>query len=156
MPRICPVRLSETLGHSRNNVRRTALFLTFCDFELVSGAFEWFGLASLLTRKSRIMRVTPFFDVGKKGVKTDGYATCLSRGTSKNGARVAFTARCASTPSCSKPLWQNGQSSNSPRLACLANHSPQCQHFTTAVTHMPSTSPPSGRVLVRVLFRVGI
>src|SRR2546422_9072416 len=74
--------------------------------------------------------------LGKKRIKADGYATCLSRGTSKNGARVAFTARCASTPSCSKPLWQNGQSSNSPRSACLANHSPQCQHFTTAVTHI--------------------
>jgi len=80
----------------------------------------------------------------------------LSCGTSKNGARVAFTARWASTPSCSKPFPQNGQFSNSPRLACLANHSPQCQHFTTAVTHMPSTSPPSGRVLVRAFFRVGI
>src|SRR2546425_8961411 len=60
----------------------------------------------------------------------------LSCGTSKNGARVAFTARCASTPSCSKPFPQKGQFSNSPRLACLANHSPQCQHFTTAVTHI--------------------
>src|SRR6058998_3170955 len=72
----------------------------------------------------------------KRGIKTDGYATCLSRGTSKNGASVAFTARCASGPSCSKPFPQNGQFSNSPRLACLANHSPQCQHFTTAVTHI--------------------
>src|SRR6267378_4621064 len=94
--------------------------------------------------------------LGKRGIKTDGYATCLSRGTSKNGARVAFTARCASRPSCSKPFPQNGQFSNSPRLACLANHSPQCQHFTTAVTHIPSTSPPSGHVLSRALFRVGI
>src|SRR6266704_5243629 len=74
--------------------------------------------------------------LGKRGIKTDGYATCLSRGTSKNGASVALTARCASGPSCSKPFPQNGQFSNSPRLACLANHSPQCQHFTTAVTHI--------------------
>src|SRR2546425_10809495 len=97
---------------------------------------ERFGLASLLTRKNRIMRVTPLFEIGKRGIKTDGYATCLSRGTSKNGARVAFTARFASSPSCSKPFLQNGQFSNSPRLACLANHSSQCQHFTTAVTHI--------------------
>src|SRR2546422_10319056 len=92
---------------------------------------------------------------GKRGIKTDGYATCLSRGTSKNGASVALTARCASTPSCSKPFPQNGQFSNSPRLACFANHSPQCQHFTTAVTHISHPSPPFVTDTISIAFRQG-
>src|SRR2546425_6088652 len=79
----------------------------------------------------------------------------LRCGTSKNGASVAFTAFCASTLSCSKPLPQNGQFSNSPRLACLANHSPQCQHFTTAVTHISHPSPPFVTDTISIAFRQG-
>src|SRR5690348_4742358 len=77
------------------------------------------------------------------------YATCLIWGTSKNGASVALTARWASGERSSNPLPHIGHSSNSPRLPFLTNHSPQCQHLTTGVTHISNVSPP------RVMDRLG-
>src|SRR5437016_3365770 len=82
--------------------------------------------------------------------------SAFSLGTSKNGASVAFTARCASGLSCSKPFPQLGHASKLSLLDFLTNHSPQCQHFTTGVTHISTVSPPSatdplGRVCSRVL-----
>src|SRR2546427_2653777 len=62
--------------------------------------------------------------------------SALSLCPSKNGARVAFTARCASGLSCSKPFPQFGHASKLSLLDFLTNHSPQCQHFTTGVTHI--------------------